>query len=80
MKSLQRVLIGVFVLPLLAVGLFMLGGAFSVSRAQEQDAGKIDPLLQDQLAQKGQADFFIRMTEQADLSPAYEIQDWNERG
>jgi subtilisin family serine protease len=79
MKPPQRVLIGVFVLPLLAVGLLILAGVGGVSRAQEQD-GKIDPLLQEQLAQKGQADFFVRMAEQANLSPAYNIQDRDERG
>lgn len=50
MKPPQRVLIGVFVLPLLAVGLLILAGAGGVSRAQEQGAEKIAPLLREQLA------------------------------
>ena len=42
----------------------------------------IDPLILQEMAasEDGQARFFVLLTEQADLSPAYAIADWTERG
>ena len=42
----------------------------------------IDPLILEQMASAadGQTGFFVRFREEADLSPAYAIQDWNRRG
>ena len=50
----------------------------SVMAAQEEGA-KIEGLLLDRFAADGSADFIVRFTEQADLSPAYSM-DWDARG
>ncbi len=44
------------------------------------DAHKIDPELIKELNTKGKADFFIWMTEKADLSPAYKLTSKEEKG
>lgn len=41
---------------------------------------QVEAALQRRLADGGQADFIIEMAGQADLSGAYAIQDWDERG
>ena len=41
---------------------------------------RVDPQVLETLAASGSADFVIEMAEQADLSAAYAISDWNERG
>ena len=45
-------------------------------------SAKVDPALWDALdaAPDGRATFFVYLKEQANLSPAYEIQDWQARG
>jgi subtilisin family serine protease len=47
--------------------------------AEDIGVGKIENLLADQLISDGPADFIIRFTEQADLSPAFSM-DWETRG
>ncbi|HWR64665.1 MAG TPA: S8 family serine peptidase, partial [Bellilinea sp.] len=41
---------------------------------------RVEQKLLDELQANGSADFVIEMAEQADLSAAYAISDWNERG
>jgi uncharacterized repeat protein (TIGR01451 family) len=43
-------------------------------------SGKIAPEVLAQLEQEGQGTFLVYLAEQADLSPAYSIRDWNARG
>jgi Subtilase family/Carboxypeptidase regulatory-like domain/Domain of unknown function (DUF4394) len=45
-----------------------------------QVSDKIDKELADLLSVNGSADLVVTMAEQADLSPAYQIGDWNARG
>jgi subtilisin family serine protease len=49
-----------------------------VNAAQSSD-DKVDAILLEKIATDGSADFIVRFTEQADLSPAYSM-DWEERG
>ena len=49
--------------------------------AQDQPlTASIDPAVLAEFETKGEATFFVFFREQADLSPASEIQDWGERG
>ncbi|MBN1135942.1 MAG: peptidase S8, partial [Anaerolineae bacterium] len=56
----------------------------SVGLAQDKDApqlsDKIEKELADLLSVNDSADFIATMAEQADLSAAYQIKDWNARG
>ena len=47
--------------------------------AAEAKSNKIEEILLEQFSADGSADYFIRFSEQADLSPAYSM-DWDERG
>lgn len=47
---------------------------------QEKPPAEIEHVLLDKLATEGTADFVVVMAEQADLSAAYKITDWSERG
>jgi len=47
---------------------------------QENPPAEIERGLLDKLATDGTADFVVVMAEQADLSAAYDITDWSERG
>ncbi|MEW5987396.1 MAG: S8 family serine peptidase, partial [Chloroflexota bacterium] len=57
-------------------------GVDPLGRVQLPDRPRIDPRLLSDLeaAADGQADFIVVMAEQADLSAAYAISDWNARG
>lgn len=57
-------------LPMLAV---------AAPPADPQAQDKIDPQLADRVTVSGQANFWVRMAVQADLSAAYDM-DWEERG
>jgi len=47
--------------------------------AAEAGSDKIEGALLDEVSTNGPADFIIRFSEQADLSPAYSM-DWEARG
>ena len=47
---------------------------------QDYPPGTVESALLDKLAEKGSTDFVVVMAEQADLSAAYQIEDWSERG
>src|SRR5262245_50383215 len=70
-------------LPLLLAVLGLVVTALSIvastGTAQAAAADKVKPALAKQLADKGEASFWIRF-QQADLSAAAKIQDWNKRG
>ncbi len=83
-KSLPK-LLAVFVLFGMLIGLASPFGALANSPeaalAQEADAlDKIEPLVLSQAEANGQTDFFVWMTEKADLSPAYELKTKEEKG
>jgi len=46
----------------------------------QQVPENVDPELLDVLSREGSADYVVEMAEQADLSAAYSIADWDERG
>ncbi len=74
-----------FLIPLgilLLTALTLLGtvpGVPAAPNSPENPTEKIETRLQDQLATDGQADFIVRFSEQADLSPAYSM-GWEKRG
>lgn len=47
---------------------------------EQKGAVEIDPQALAELDAKGATDFFVKLRAQADLSAAYEIKDWSERG
>ena len=51
-----------------------------VAAQGESPQPRVDPQVLETLQASGSADFVIEMAEQADLSAAYAITDWNERG
>ncbi len=64
----------------LALLSLLVGLLASTTSAQMSGAtDKIEPLLLEQFATEGDADFIVVFAEQADLSPAYGM-DWHERG
>jgi len=67
--------------PKWLIVLFLLAltlSALPVALAQTTE-GKIEQALLDKFATEGRADFIVRFAEQADLSPAYQM-NWQERG
>ncbi|HNT79014.1 MAG TPA: hypothetical protein PKH77_28755 [Anaerolineae bacterium] len=69
----------------LAVGMLfsMLNIAMTPVTAQsgtEPNLEKVEAEVLDAISTKGEADFVIEMAEKADLSAAYAIKDWSERG
>jgi hypothetical protein len=65
-----------------AVFLLILLPAVSLSQDKKVPpvSAKIEAELLDLLSVKGNADFVVRMSEQADLSAAYQMRDWQARG
>ncbi len=63
---------------LIVIALVGLASRDSVMAAQN-DSSKIEGLLVDRFTADGSADFIVRFTDQADLSPAYTM-DWKARG
>jgi uncharacterized repeat protein (TIGR01451 family) len=63
---------------LIMVAFLGLASHDSVVAAQDE-ASKIEAMLLDQFAANGSADFIVRFAEQADLSPAFDM-DWDARG
>ena len=47
---------------------------------QDDPLAKVEPLVLDELAAASQTDFFVWMTEKADLSPAYRLETKEEKG
>lgn len=52
----------------------------AVAQAPDQHLEKVENKVLDALSTKGTSDYVIQMAEKADLSKAYAIKDWNERG
>jgi hypothetical protein len=67
----------VLLLVSLLAGALASGGRVTAQGLAEP---QVETALQRTLANGGQADFIIEMAGQADLSAAYAIQDWDERG
>jgi subtilisin family serine protease len=66
------------VVALVAIGLCV--SAVPALLKGEEGRAAIDPSVLAELHAKGEADFFVVFREQADLSAAHAIRDWNERG
>ncbi len=75
-KRIYSLLLAVVPLVLLLAGL----PALAQSSQQGQETAKIEPLLLQELASEGQADFFVWMKDKADLSPAYRMGSKEEKG
>jgi hypothetical protein len=54
----------------LLVAMLSVPGASQPAAAQATDLSRVEGLVLTQLAESGQTDFFVWLTEQADLSPA----------
>ncbi|MFZ3070130.1 MAG: hypothetical protein WA110_03290, partial [Anaerolineaceae bacterium] len=46
----------------------------------EQDLSKVETAVLDAISTKGASDYVIEMAEKADLTKAYDMKDWDERG
>jgi subtilisin family serine protease len=65
-------------LVFVAVGSFMF--AKPALAQNEGGSAPVDPAVLAEFDVRGEATFFVLFQEKADLSPAYEIRDWGERG
>ena len=56
--------------------------ATATPAAQESFPGadKVEPAVLNTISANGASDYVVEMAEKADLSAAYEIEDWTERG
>jgi subtilisin family serine protease len=83
MKKLSGWRLPPFLTLILVLGALLLSGAF-IQRTLAADSvtpeSKIEPLVLEQVAAEGTTDFFIWMTETADLSPAYAMNSKLEKG
>ncbi len=72
----------IFLPILLMVGLVfgLVQSTRTAAASSEQGLEKVESAVLDALSAKGSADYVIEMAEHADLSKAYEMTDWNERG
>ena len=52
----------------------------AASTASAQQPGKIEQVLLDKLERDGKANFFVKMSLQADLNAAFSMKDWSARG
>ena len=67
----------------LVIALALVLGNISSLQAGEPNsvpAQKIEPGLLEDIQEAGTGEYWVRMNRQADLSPAYQISDWSERG
>ena len=77
----RRGFLTLFVLATLVIAVLALpGGLLAKATAEESAPAKIEPLVLQELAADGQTEFFVWMTEKADLSPAYQLQTKEEKG
>ncbi|MFZ3070217.1 MAG: hypothetical protein WA110_03735, partial [Anaerolineaceae bacterium] len=51
-----------------------------VIQPDELDPDKIEGAVLDAISTKGASDYVIEMAEKADLTKAYDMKDWDERG
>lgn len=80
----RSLLAGLAVASVLAAGLVGAGAAGADTTPAvgepEETTGQIERSVSAELEREGTADFWIDLSARADLSPAYEIEDWDERG
>jgi len=77
----KRLLSG-FLMVLLLAGWALPGGGPPAASASSPDQAlaKVEPLVLEEMAARGQTDFFVWMVEKADLSPAYQLKTKQEKG
>ncbi len=75
----STMLLRLVALVVAASALVILGPSAQAAAPEVSAADKIKPQLANQLDQKDEASFWVRF-EQADLSAATKVEDWNERG
>ena len=77
----NKTLYSLFALVLLAGMVFSLvQPASAMVKPAAQGLDKVEPAVLNTISAKGASDYVVEMAEKADLSAAYEIKDWNERG
>ncbi|MCI0643626.1 MAG: carboxypeptidase regulatory-like domain-containing protein [Chloroflexi bacterium] len=67
-------------LALLAILLLLLLASNAAATVVEAPPARVAPGLAEQLVQQGETTFWVVLKEQADLSPAFRIPDWEARG
>jgi hypothetical protein len=72
--------LGLAVLLLFSTFALNVGASLDVVESQDKALDKVEPLVLEELAAQGQTDFFVWMTEKADLSPAAALQTKEEKG
>jgi hypothetical protein len=65
---------------MLALGFGLVQSTRTAAAASEPGLEKVETLVLDALTAHGSSDYVIEMAEHADLSKAYGMADWNERG
>jgi len=79
-KTTSRI-IGILLLIVLHLGMVVnISKASFVPVEVTQALDKVEPAVLEAMSTKGSSDFVIEIAEHADLSAAYEIKDWSERG
>ncbi len=74
-------LVGLLPMPAYAASASSAPAASDVPQGgTDEEVATVERALLDKLAADGSTDFVVVMKEQADLSAAYEIEDWSERG
>jgi len=77
----NKTLYSLFALVLLAGMVFSLvQPASAMVKPAAQGLDKVEPAVLNTISAKGASDYVVEMAEKADLSAAYEIEDWTERG
>jgi len=76
-RSSRRSILGLLLLVAMAAGLVWNSPVAAQRTGPDK---KVDPAVIESLQANGTSDFVIVMAEQADLSQAYNITDWDERG
>lgn len=79
MKNKFEKLFSVLIVCLIVFGVGNLS-IVAVAQAPDQHLEKVENKVLEALSTKGVSDFVIEMAEKADLSKAYSITDWSERG
>ena len=77
-KHTLKLMLTVLLMVVLSLGLVQ--STRTAAASSEPGLEKVETAVLDALSSKGSADYVIEMAEHADLSKAYEMTDWNERG
>ena len=79
MKKKLLKLFSVLIAVLIVFGMGNLS-SIAVAQAPDPNLDKVEARVLETISKDGTSDFVVEMAEKADLSQAYSISDWNERG